>query len=336
MAAGLLGLALSAAAIWLVVRSVDLHEVMRQLSGAQAAPLAALVAVLALQTGVRAIRWTFLLPRRGVTRIPARRVLPPLLVGYLGNAVLPARLGEPARAILVSRREEIPGALAFGSVVLERVIDMAVLALIMLPAAWLVGAPRWVVEIAVVAAGIAGVVLVVLALDGLAALARWLLRVSGRLGGGLPSSAIAHVAARAREFASGAGAAGRRPDMAAAIGLTALAWLLDASIFWLAAISLGIELGPPESLLISGVAVLGTAIPSAPGYIGTYELAASAAAVALGVTPESALALAIVVHALTLLPLAVAGVVAFLAMQRELSRGDPEIVSAVATTGRSP
>jgi len=334
LGATLLGLGVSAAALAVCLQAVDVPEVLRRLGSAQAGPLIALLVVLAVQTVVRAIRWSFLLPRRDGARIPARRTLPPLLVGYLGNAVLPARMGEPARALLVARREELPGALAFGSVVLERIIDMAVLALIMLPAAWLAGAPRWIVEIGIVAAILAGAVLIVLAFVGLVAPARWLAGAAARLGGERADSLAGLLAARLGEFASGVGGAERRPDVGIAAILTALAWLLDASLVWLAATSLGVPLGLGDAIVISGVAVLGTAIPSAPGYIGTYELAASAAAVALGVPPESALAVAIVVHAMTLLPMALAGAAALLVIQRDAvpsERGVPD--AAAPATG---
>ena len=104
--------------------------------------------------------------------------------------------------------------------------------------------------------------------------------------------------------------AGRRRAALAAVGLSLVAWLLDGTIYWAAASSLGIELPPAGAMLVSAITVLGTAIPSAPGYVGTFELAASTIAGGLGVAPAAALAFAILVHALTVLPLALGGVVA--------------------------
>ena len=58
--------------------------------------------VVAVQVALRSFRWSLLLPVRPEGRpIPARRLAPPLLVGYLGNTVLPARLGEAMRAVIV-------------------------------------------------------------------------------------------------------------------------------------------------------------------------------------------------------------------------------------------
>ena len=74
--------------------------------------------------------------------------------------------------------------------------------------------------------------------------------------------------------------------------------------------SLGLDLGVADAVLMGAVAVLATAIPAAPGYVGTFELAATSTAAALGVPRPEALALAVLVHVITVAPLALAGAVA--------------------------
>ncbi len=112
--------------------------------------------------------------------------------------------------------------------------------------------------------------------------------------------------------------AGRRRVVLTATGLTLFAWLLDGTIYWAAAHSLGIDLPPAGAMLVSAITVLGTAVPSAPGYVGTFELAASTIAVGLGVAHAEALAFAILVHGLTAIPLALGGVGALLGMGARL------------------
>ncbi len=330
-----LGLGVSAIAVWLCVRSVDVREVAHQLANADGGPILAFLVVLATQTVVRAARWSLLLPRRDAQRIAIRRTLPPLLVGYLGNAVLPARLGEPVRAVLVARREGLPAAATFGSVVLERVIDSATVALLVLPAAWAAGAPSWIVQVAAISAVAAGALLAVLSFVGLAGPVRAVDHLASRVGRGAAGSLVTGLAGHFREFANGAGASNRRPVILLAAFLSLLAWGLDATLVWLAALSIGLTLDPAQAILIAGVGVFATMIPAAPGYIGTYELAATATAVALGVDPESALAIAVLTHALVLLPIAGAGAVALLAIQRQGLRG-PAAVSAVGVDREPP
>jgi uncharacterized membrane protein YbhN (UPF0104 family) len=99
-----------------------------------------------------------------------------------------------------------------------------------------------------------------------------------------------------------------------AVVASALAWLLDGTSFWLAAQAVGADLGYTGALLVSGVTVLGTAIPSAPGFVGTFELAATSVATALGVPAAPALAMAVVAHVMTLGPTAIAGALGLVGM----------------------
>jgi len=297
------GLGVSVLAAWLAIRGVNLGRTAQVLGQVSAGPLAIVAIALVVQLLVRSARWSLLLPAGQGGSVPVRRLAPVLLVGYLGNAVLPARLGDPVRALLVGRRETIAASGALGSVVLERVIDTLTLALLVFPAAALSGAPDWLIRVAAFAAALAGTVLIGAQTWLPGRTIRWL-RQSARGPRWTP------WLDRAESFASAMGSAGRRRAVLSAVGLSVLAWLLDGTIYWAAAHSLGIALQPAGAMLVSTITVLGTAIPSAPGYVGTFELAASTMAQSLGVAPAAALAFAILVHTLTVLPLALGGVAA--------------------------
>ena len=303
LALALVGLGVSALAVWLAIRGVDLGRTVQVLGRVSPGPLAIVAVALVVQLLVRSARWSRLLPNGQRGSVPARRLVPVVLVGYLGNAVLPARLGDPVRALLVGRREAIPVSGALGSVVLERAIDTLTLALLVFPAAALSGAPDWLIRAAGLAAALAGTVLIT-------AQTRLPGRMIDRLRQGARRPRAAPWLDRADHFAAAMDSAGRRRAVLSAIGLSLLAWILDGTIYWAAARSLGIGLPPAGAMLVSAITVLGTALPSAPGYVGTFELAASTIAAGLGVAPASALAFAILVHTLTVLPLALGGVAA--------------------------
>jgi uncharacterized protein (TIRG00374 family) len=303
----LIGFGVSALALWLAIRGVDLGTTFHILSQVSPGPLTIVAIALMVQLVIRSIRWSLLLPPDHRGSIPARRLIPVVLVGYLGNAVLPARLGDAIRALLVGRREAIPTSGALGSIVLERAIDTLTLALLIFPAAALSDAPGWLLRAAAVAAAVAGIALILTQtrIPG---------RVIGRLRATAGGSGWAHWIDRTDRFVSAMDSAGRRRKVLGAVGLTFVAWLIDGTIYWAAANSLGIELPPAGAMLVSAITVLGTAVPSAPGYVGTFELAASTIAVGLGVAPAAALAFAILVHSLTAIPLALGGVVALVGM----------------------
>ena len=85
---------------------------------------------------------------------------------------------------------------------------------------------------------------------------------------------------------------------------------MDGLIIWLVAQAIGLPLAFGEAMVVSTVGALATAIPSAPGFIGTYEVAVAAAAAAFGATGAQALALALATHAIVLGPILIVGLAA--------------------------
>lgn len=321
-----IGLAISGLALFLVLESVDLVETGRLLAEADPLPLAATLIVVAAQFMLRTLRWRLLLQPFSTGReLPMSHLAPVLLVGYLGNSVLPARLGEPIRAVLVARRERIGLPEALGSVALERIIDVATLGVVVLAATLLVGAPAWAVQATALAAGLGTSLVALLALGNPASLVRFAHRLPSFGHSRQLEVTVEHLA----RFVTALGQAHRGGTIVVIAGVSSLAWLLDATTFWLVARSLDIELPPAAVVLIAGVTVLGTAIPSAPGYVGTFELAAASVAVALGVSRSAALGLALLAHAVTLLPLALGGGLSMVAM----GVGVGEFARAADSTG---
>jgi uncharacterized protein (TIRG00374 family) len=296
------GVVISVAAILFVIRSVDLGHVVEAMARAQPLTLAATVPLFAAGIALRSYRWQRLLPTRG-RRVPVRRIVPVLLVGYLGNAVLPARLGEPIRAYLLARREQMSASEVLGTAVLERIIDLSVLAVMAFAGAWLIAAPAWAVQLTAIAALGATTIVVVLALVDLVPLMR---SVRSRVGSE-SGQGVDRLLAPIERFARGIGAEHRRRPVAEAALISFPIWLVDSAICVVVAVALGIELSPAAAVLVIGIGALGTSVPSAPGYLGTYELAVSAAAGAVGVPATSALALAVLLHAASLIPVAIGG-----------------------------
>ena len=290
----LLGIAISvAAAAWLAV-TTDLGQVAERLQRAELAWLLPAFAVLAVQAWIRAVRWASLIrPWSGVA-IGGRRVLDAMLIGYFVNAVMPGRLGEVARALVVSRRE----GLAFGglaaSVVVERAIDAMALAVLAAAALAIAGGDAWV--------GFALLALAVAVVVGLGRRAPVLERR-------IPAAVPARLAEGIRTFLR---AVAGIPASAAtgAAGLSLVAWLGDSMLVLLVARSLGFELPIVAAIAIGLGGSLGTSVPAAPGYLATYELGAVALGTLAGVPRETILPIAILAHLIGVTSLAAAGAVA--------------------------
>jgi len=105
--------------------------------------------------------------------------------------------------------------------------------------------------------------------------------------------------------------------MAAAIGWSVAAWAATIVAFAAAGQAVGVELTWGQAALLAAGVSLVTAIPAGPGYIGTFELAAVEIARAVGVAPDPAFALALLVHAAILAITSAGGMAALLASGRD-------------------
>jgi uncharacterized membrane protein YbhN (UPF0104 family) len=301
----ILGLAVSAVAVYLVVRQVDLAAAADVLRTAMPAFVAATVACICLDVALRAFRWRGILAPVGLLRV--RTVAASLLVGYLANNVLPARLGELVRSHHLGDRTGLSRASVLGTVVVERIVDTGVLAV------------RGIVASAVlVGVALAGLLVAALALALVAHRLPHADRVVAAIG---RWPAVARAGSRLR---GGLAVAGRPRTMLAAIGWSVAAWGATIVAFAAAGQAIGVELTWGQAALLASGTSLVTAIPAGPGYVGTFELAAVEIATAVGVPADPAFALALLVHGAILAVTTVGGVVAFLA-----TRGRPAV-------GRAP
>jgi uncharacterized protein (TIRG00374 family) len=91
--------------------------------------LVASLGVLTLVIALRALRWQYLFPPRD--KPPYEAVSAALLIGYFFNNTLPARAGEAARVVAVARFAPVSRATAAGTVLVERVYDLVVVALLL-------------------------------------------------------------------------------------------------------------------------------------------------------------------------------------------------------------
>lgn len=299
-----IGLAISIFSIWFVLRDVDLGAAWAIIKTANPAWLLLGLICLSVDILLRAVRWQrLILPIQRVRFLP---ILGYLLVGYLANNVLPARLGELVRSHYLGDRERISRASTLGTVVVERVVDIAVLVAI--------------AALAILVLNVRGVVasaiLVGLAITGLLVVGLVIGIAAHRLPGAARVAVIVErwpsAAEGARKLRDGLAVAGRPRTLGEALLLSIAAW--GATVIAFAAIgqAIGLHLLIGEASLMAAGIALATAIPSGPGYLGTYELAAVKIAEALGRSSEQALALALLAHATVLVLTSVTGAGAFL------------------------
>jgi glycosyltransferase 2 family protein len=236
--------------------------------------------------------------------VPFRATLAYLLIGYLANNVLPARLGELVRCHYLGDREGVSRTTALGTVVVERVVDITVVVAIA-AFAIIVLSIRGLVASAVLV-GVAIVVLLVIALAiGIAAH-----RIPG-------AERVARAAARwprvgelTTKLRHGLAVAGRPRTLFEALTLSVIAWGATLLAFAAAGQAVGVELTVGQASLLAAGVALAAAIPSGPAALGTFELAGVRIAQAFGVAADPAFAIALLVHGAILLITSIGGIVA--------------------------
>jgi uncharacterized protein (TIRG00374 family) len=295
------GTAISIACLLLVLRSVDLDQVISILSRATWPLLLVAVTATVVDIALRAWRWRVLV--EPLTLVPFGRVLVYLLVGYLANNVLPGRAGELVRSHYLGDREGASRTSVLGTVLVERILDVSALLLLSASAWWLTGAvPQLAGLLAIgVAAGVVavGILVTMVVLPGKDHV---LLRLSKRL----PSVVTSLV----WKLRAGVAVVARPQTLSVSVALTFGAWGATAAVFAVAAGVVGFDISPAQVLLIAAATNLATAIPSAPGYVGTFEFAVVATAAAIGLGTAPALAMGVLVHSAILLTTTAGGLLA--------------------------
>ncbi|MEX2530124.1 MAG: lysylphosphatidylglycerol synthase transmembrane domain-containing protein [Gemmatimonadota bacterium] len=273
-----LGIAVSAILIWWVLRGVDLGQVWTEIRGAHWGLLLAAIAVATSGFAVRAMRWKLLLhPLRAGTGFRSRFAA--VNIGFSANNLLPARVGEFARAWSISRMEPVTASGAFGTLVVERFLDaIAVCALILVAVlhpdfptdATIAGRPlaSWIAALAGLLGGLLVLVLILLFLPGV------FLRIAGAAPRFLPGRTGERFVAMLEGFLSGLDSLRNPRLLAGALVWSFGFWGWNAVSFWLAFHAFGIDQGYAAALFVQGIIALGVAVPSAPGFFGTFHAAA--------------------------------------------------------------
>ncbi len=324
------GVAISIVALALVFRSVDVASAWETLKTADPRWIAVLFVFVIADVLLRAVRWRVLLSP--VAAVPFPTTLASLLVGYLANNVLPARLGEVVRSHDLGTRTGLSRPMILGTIVIERVVDTMVVVSIA-AAAILVLSVRGIVASAVLVGFALTSLLVVIVVVGIYAhrlpgadrvrafLGRW--------------PRVRHVLVRLRD---GLAVASNVRPMAIAVVLSIGSWTCTVLAFAAAAQAVGVEPTIGQAALLAAGTNLATAIPAGPGYVGTFELATVTIAASVGIDKEPALAFAILVHVATLAVTSVGGAVALIAgpRRRRVSHEEASPAGAPDAPGARP
>jgi uncharacterized protein (TIRG00374 family) len=265
------GLAVSAVALWLTLRGRDLAATWGAVRGADYRYLAPTVVPLLAIHLVKTVRWGLLL--RAAAPVPFARLNAVTAVGFMGLMLLPFRLGEFVRPLLVADPPRLRTSAALSSIVVERAADGLFTGLLLVVA--LLAVPDGTRGVGYLRAGGVAVSLAFAAVLAFLAFAYRNRARAVRLAERVLSPLSPRIAARAAgmldAFIHGLRVLPGARSVAAFFALTALYWGLNALAMRTLALGFGFSLGTAEACALLGVLVVGVMIPAGPGMVGTFQ-----------------------------------------------------------------
>jgi glycosyltransferase 2 family protein len=298
-----LGVALSLVLLWLAFRGVDLDEVVKGFRHIRPMWLVPALLSIFVRFWVTAIRWRILLGPKH--RVGIHRLFGVTLIGFMANNIFPARIGEFVRAYVLGRAESLAAPLAFATIVIERIFDGLTLLLFLGGGLFFLSLPPWLLGLAAASCCLYLVVLAILLS------LRWEggVRFVGRLLAWLPLRLRTPAHQLVDAFRLGLDALGNARALLMTAGLSLVIWAINAlglqATFAAFSLALPLQAGFLGIAIIAGILVL----PSAPGYVGTFQLATKLALAPFGVPEATALSVSIVYHAINYVPITILGLV---------------------------
>jgi uncharacterized membrane protein YbhN (UPF0104 family) len=282
---GVIGLTLSAAGLWWVFRKIDVDELLASADRVRVLPL----------VGSAALYWCGLVVLRTqlvrhllrpVGRLGFAQTYRYICIGFLANNVLPFRAGDVARAAAIHRGTGIRFPSVVGSLALERLLDMVMVAALGLAAIQVAPAlPRSIRLVALIGGGGMAVAFVLLIF-----VARRAWREAPPGSGGRLRIWIWNLWVR---FSAGFSALGTARGVLAAAALAVGIWILALGTMALRLAAFDLPPTWPVAVVLLTCLGFGVAVPSAPGFIGVYHAAAVFALELFDVDREVAVAFGI-------------------------------------------
>jgi uncharacterized protein (TIRG00374 family) len=307
-----LGIGISVLFIWWVLRGEDPSEIIAQIS--QANPWYFLGSVFVGTAGyfVRALRWKVLLhPLKPDTAVRSR--FAGVSIGFAVNNIVPARLGEIARAFALTRVEPISVSGVLGSLMVERFLDAIVLLTLFLVPMTLPSFPG---AEGLLSGAFGGVLrttfgLLVVFFAGLMALLIFpkpTVRVAERFFGYLPGVWGPRMVGALESFLHALKVLRHPVLLTKAVVWSYAFWLWHGLSFWLGFKAFGVDVGFAAAVFTEAVVGFAVAIPAAPGFFGTFQLGADLALSGVyGVPEPAALAFAFGYHLGGFFPITIIG-----------------------------
>jgi uncharacterized protein (TIRG00374 family) len=301
-----IGCAISALMVYLVFGDAKLSDLQASFDRIVWWPVVPFTVLFALHYVLRSLRWRFLLPEAKRDKPTLRHLFDSIILGNLATCLLPFRLGEFIRPLVLTRWTEYSFGAAFISVIIERFFDLStVLISFFVIVQLLPDLPEW-LHMAAFSLGMMALALLLFLVGG-CLFPKLITKVVEVCVQPLPRG-LARVLTRfSSDLLDGAAVIKTPSRLIIIIGLTVLVWLTAylqfQVVLWMFPFN--------QSFLLSvalGVFVaLAIALPSAPGFVGVFQIGCVAAASLFAYPESDAKVYSLVAHGLTYVMMIIIG-----------------------------
>jgi uncharacterized protein (TIRG00374 family) len=295
---------IAVAALTYAMWDVNFTELGQLLSGGDYRLLAPILALLVLFYWMKALRWVYILrPLRHFTRA---EVTPAMVIGFAGNNILPAHLGELIRTVIFAHRFELPYSSVAITLLVERIFDLVAILSLYAVGMATIGKPPESLQV--------GTQLIMLLMVGFfVTIAIILYRPALVLGIGdwlarrLPESLGRNLKGILTNVIQAFSSLKSPRLVIFMLVWSLLKWAMMAGMIWLSLIAYGTSVTVGIPLVLMAVLALAAAVPNAPGYVGAMQAAYVFTLRPFGISEEVAFAASVLFLACQWLPVTLAG-----------------------------
>lgn len=298
------GIFISIVFIYFAFRDVNFEEFSIAIAKADYVWILPAMAAMVLSFWLRGYRWKYIL--NPVQEVSVLSAFSATMIGYMANNVLPFRIGDIVRLVVISKYSGIKKAAALGSVFIERIFDLVMslaifgMALISFPTL-----PEWATATGYGALVLFGV-LMIFTFYGRNH-PNLLVKLNNLVTKRFSENVRKRGEEIVRSFSEGLKAVNNIKQLLWLLLLSFVLWSVNVSWVWFALEIFDFDLPVSASLLVLIFILFAVSIPSAPGNIGTFHGFVIASLVFMGIDSNAARASAVVMHATNYIPVTIMG-----------------------------
>lgn len=254
---------------------------------------------------IKSIRWQLLL--KPVATASFREVFPAIMIGYSGNVMFPAQLGELARTYVLGKRLGIKNSPILATIVLERLFDILSVLLLFLLVLFtsikefpFLKIPSYV--FGALFLGVASLlVLAVYKNDMFMALCS----ICSRM---LPRRVRSYLLFQMEQGVAGLQILRNPRQLSMVLAISLVLWFVMAFSTYIVLAAMEIDVPFQAAMVVLVFVILGLSLPTSPGFIGTIQLSFVIALAPYGIGSESAVAASIYYNLLITVPPVAVGI----------------------------